>query len=532
MMILNRKNIFAISLSIFIFFNRNVNAEISTSFSLGKVHDLFFKKDKEERVVKNDKEENKNEQKETTEEKTGEDDVFLKLKIGGMLEGGYTHLRQEGAYIGNVLPNGQSFSPQFKPQNGHFANDNVMHMRSKIELNPEFLHKPSQIKAGVKIITPLFLQNINHDSDPKTANEEYIYFDSKYMRFELGSTFSSASKMRVDPEKLASGTGGVYGDWWRYVSFPVFNTSGLSGADASVLNAYSPSFIIYPVLPNEAGFTVQRSLFGNITSTNFSGGSMLYGGSQMQGLPTQGARSNKVSFYTKRKYGLQLGYSYSPTTESNGYIFSNAYSGGYGGLIGGYVRDYMSFGLNYKEQFGDFGVGLSFTHEIGKVGGINMFANNVATGIDSSYTRRNDLNASAYGLQLSYKNFVISYTYGDWRRSLLTENAVLSNGSYALNNQAGASSYHVLGAGYNFGPINLGFTYMNSNMAGNELQVWSLGTDLKMMSLRYFRFQPYFEFTYFMFNPRSYYLNVNSNTRHEPLANKGYVILTGIRVTF
>jgi hypothetical protein len=466
----------------------------------------------------------------------------IRLKIGGAIDARYYHMEQNNPYSNHLLPNQQLISPAINNGESKVGRADIINLRSVIYINPEFINHKLKMKAGAFMAIPITLNELDRNIDPRIASQEYMYFDMPYYRIEFGSTFSSVAKMRVDPSRIASGTGGVYGAWWNYVHWPVYNTANMPNNDAIALNyGFSPTFIIYPTLPNEAGFTHQRYLVGNVTSNNFVNKDINYNNlaysSSGQAYPTQGARSNKISFYTKRIYGIQFGYSYSPTTDDSGVMTRSMSIGGYNNISGGFVKDLMTFALNYKKQFEDFGIAASITHEIGRPYGSHFTFASDSNGqqvIDlggNPYFKRHNLNATAYGFQLTYKNFAIAYSYGDWRDSLLLQYSKNPYGPYVLNH-GNRSYFHTAGASFNFGPITLASNYMRSNFAGNKMDVWSIGSDFKMISIKYAKIQPYIEYTMFHFMPDSVLLNKDSSQSYKAIANKGYVILTGVRLTF
>ena len=578
----------------FLFINQNVNAELSYNFTAkkfangitdeqkvtltnsqddknkyyynfnpdtGKTEDKNKKNNSKNNVDKNTNNDNNantdNNQKKTENQKiqpTGEDNVKVKLKIGGLAEAQYFYTHQPLEYKQTILPNGLPSSPaSLNNYSIYQGSEHTINMLGKVDVNPEFIkYKPSLdgnvgkqdvvIKVGAMLSQPFY--NASKNTDPKLAAQEYIYLETKLLKFQVGAVNSASSRMRVDPQSLASGAGGVYGTWWRYINLPVFNTTGITGADLLALNAMSPVYILYPTLPNEAGFTVQRTIAGMaINPSMFAGGynvdNLLYG-SQAQGYPTQGAYSNKVSVYLKRKYGVSLGISYSPTTENTGFVtrWLNRRADKFANLSGGFVKNYVSVGLDYRKQFDKYGLGiaLSATYEHGESSPIEYLHNNngIYTSIavsGSKYYNRHDLNAFAVGAKLIWRNYSIAYSFGYWGHSLLNKYQVTENGAYQVANQGKRSYYHTAGFGANYGPVRLGLTYMHSCFAGYKLDAWSVGTDYKMISLKYLRVQPYFEYVGYIFHTKPVQLVVGGN-HYKASASRGYVITTGIKVVF
>lgn len=489
--------------------------------------------------------------------KTGNVRNKIRLKINGIGEFQYFYNGQSFPYQQTILPNGLQTSPAILSHSSVYnGQTSVINMIGKIDINPEFVrYKPEEmrgegvnpiaLKVGLKISQP-FMKAIKN-IDPKYAPQEYIYVDTEYFHFELGSVNSAASKMRVDAQKIASGNGGVFGTWWRYVNLPVYNTNGLNTEDVNVLNAMSPIYMLYPVLPNEAGFTTQRGIIGQpITSKMFmngdiSNGAMIYG-STAQPYPTQGAYSNKISIYSKRIKGVKVGFSYSPNTAQSGYLTKeiNGNTSFYSNTIGGYVKNYIAVALDYRKQWDKYGIGLaiSATYEHGNVMPTSFLLNNDATGKtetikigNSVYQERNDLNAWNIGAQFVWKNYSIAYSYGDWGKSLLYKNFAILNGDYQVPTQGKKSYYHTLGIGANYGPVRLGITYMRSNYGGNKLDAWSVGSDIKIISLKYLRVEPFLEYVGFHFHTPTNQLKVGG-VKYRAIKNTGFVISTGIRVVF
>ena len=555
--------------SIFAVNNKTSFAELGYVFNNGAFFDGKFinGEDKVDKNENNDttKDKNKNNDNNADEvvnnggydkNKTGNVRNKLRLKINGIGEFQYFYNGQSSPYNQTILPNGAQTSPALLSHSSVYnGQESIINMLGKIDINPEFVrYKPDDVqgegvnpialKVGLKISQPFMKATKN--IDPKYAPQEYIYVDTDYFHFELGSVNSAASKMRVDAQKIASGNGGVFGTWWRYINLPVYNTNGLSTADANALNAMSPIYMLYPVLPNEAGFTAQRGIIGQpITTAMFSGipnNPNLSYGSTAQPYPTHGAYSNKISIYSKRIKGVKIGFSYSPNTAQSGYLTKeiNGNTSFYNNTIGGYVKNYIAVAVDYRKQWDKYGIGIavSATYEHGNVMPANFLFSNNNTGRtetikvgNSIYQERYDLNAWNIGAQIVWKNYSIAYSYGDWGRSLLYKNFAIGNGDYQVPTQGRKSYYHTLGLGANYGPVRLGLTYMRSNYGGNKLDAWSVGSDIKIISMKYLRVEPFFEYVGFHFHTPENQLKVGG-VKYKTLKNTGFVISTGIRVSF
>ena len=510
---------------------------------------------KKEFVLEDNKKNVKNNENEDVND--GKEEVNqIKLKVGSFSDFRYTNTGQSRDYKNHILPNGLNGNPAVISDYSPSNNANNIIIQGKIDINPEFVRykqKDKQeegkdntlFKIGFQFSQPF--QKASKIIDPAILSQEYIYIDTKFFRFEIGSVKSSVAKMRVDPSSLASGAGGVYGTWWRNTKLPVFNTSGLSQMDANALNAMSPVFILYPTLPNEAGFTTQIFSTGRSINANMFNGNVspetLYFGSRGQGYPTQGVNSNKISLFSKRFYGFRAGFSYSPSTAQSGYITKeiNGNVRTFANMSGGDVRNYMSFALDYRKQIDKYGLGfaLFIGYEMGQATDLkynynsnNGAYNSVDVSSNNPYYKRNNLSAVAVGGKFVWKNISLAYSYGYWGNSLLNKYQQTTDGKYQVANQKNTSYYHTVGVGANYGPVSAGLTYMRSSMAGNKLDAWSIGIDYKLVSLKYLKVIPYFEYVGYKFHSMKYELIKGSGVYYKTIGNNGFVISTGIKMVF
>ena len=480
----------------------------------------------------------------------GDSENEIKLNIGGLGEVQYFNIDQAKPYKQDILPNNLPYSPStihnYSIYNNN--NNNVINMLGRIDINPEFIHynsnddnnniikKKKIITVGAKLSQPFY--NASKNTDPRLAPQEYIYAKTDFFSFQMGAVNSSASSMRVDAQKIASGAGGIYGTWWRYISLPVFDTSELSG---DIINAVSPTYMLYPTLPNEAGFTVQRTSVGEPMTS----GNIQYR-ANAQGYPTQGAYSNKISVYMNRIKGFSVGVSYSPTTAHTGYIVRglNQNTSTFANITGGFVKNYTSVAIDYRKQFDKHGIGIaaSVTYEHGQttpasyVSGINNTTKDASAQNTSSYNLydRHNLNAFAVGAQLVYRNYSLAYSYGYWGRSMMQKTPIINiEDKFQIENHQKASYYHTAGFGANYGPIRLGATYMRSSLAGYKLDAWSIGTDYKIISLRSLKVQSYVEYVGYIFHTQDVQVKTISGIEtRRAIKNNGYVITAGLRILF
>lgn len=229
------------------------------------------------------------------------------------------------------------------------------------------------------------------------SDRTYIYLDGDWGRFELGSNSDAASALKVDASTLARATGGIDGDWFRFAVAP------------------AAGFIVRPDLPVSHG-----------------------------GVLTPGATENatKITYYSPRFSGFQVGLSFAPNTGDRGQT-SQYFD------LNGQFEDVISGGVSYNNQFDQVALGLSATFEIG----------------DSTVPALEDLEAWALGASVGFGGFSVAASYGD------------------VEGFAGANDadYWTLGGAYDFGSFGLSATYLDSSVdtgAGdNDFQNLSLGAD-------------------------------------------------------
>ena len=461
----------------------------------------------------------------------------LKLNIGGMADFEYANINQSDLYEKNSIK--QLNRGGYYLING--SNNKVNVSMGKIDINPEFSHykktddfqQKKIVSVGFKLSQPFKKGYKNKDF--RFAQQEFIYLKTKYIQFQAGAVNSAASSMRVDAQNIASGNGGVYSNWQQYATLPFFNASNARIKDISVFNFISPTYILYPTLPNEAGFT-SKYFFNNANSFN----GIITG----QGYATQGAYSNKISMYVKRIKGFGFGISYSPTTANTGYItrMINDGSGNiFKNISGGFVRNYTSFAIDYRKQLDRYGIGVagSFTYEHGDATSVEYKDKNFV--LQNCVYNRHDLNAFAIGGQIVYKNYAFAYSYGYWGKSLLNKYLLISDEKYHIPYSKKTSYYHTFGATYSnsfgffkrYGVFNVGPTFMQTSFAGYKLDVWTMGTDFTVTCFKRIKIKLYTQYTGYIFHNQDFKLNFNNITEtYKAVKNRGYVITTGINVVF
>lgn len=308
------------------------------------------------------------------------------------------------------------------------------------------------------------------------ASKTMVYVDGMWGRFEMGSSVGVDGTMKVDAASIARATGGVNGDWNYFAN----------AAD---------QFLAMASLPLG---------YGNLNSAtaNFTG-------------DHTDENLSKVTYYTPRFAGFQLGLSYLPDEINRGQGFTGIAAPH---PIGpdrrdnqeGFSQNIFVGGINYDNTFGDIGVTLGATGMAG----------------DAMVATYEDLTAWNVGAKLSYMGFSLAGSYGDWGDS---------NTLKADN--ADDTHYWSVGGAYEYGPFGASVTYLNTNFdcglstatAGitrncttvgeNEFDSVSVGTDYKLAP----GLTPYAEVTW-------YDMNVPGAVAARD--NTGYVGIVGTQLNF
>lgn len=227
--------------------------------------------------------------------------------------------------------------------------------------------------------------NADADTDGGNADKTYIYVESEAGRMEMGNNTGAQGAMKVDASTIAHGTGGIDGDFYDFVG-------GTS------------TYIFSPDLPSDFTMNIRED-------------------------------ATKVTYYTPRWSGLQLGASFTPDDGNGGT------AAGFSGDVAGQNENVIGLGINYEN-----------TYKGGQMDGIGVRASLTGETGDSEVSTREDLNAWQTGAALSYQGFSVAGSYADWADSGLATTGLTED------NQ----NFWTAGAAYENGPYGLSLTYLDS----------------------------------------------------------------------
>ena len=169
------------------------------------------------------------------------------------------------------------------------------------------------------------------------ASKTFVYLDGNWGRFEGGSNVGADGTLKVDAGTIARATGGINGDWSYFA------------------NA-NDQFLGQAALPLAYGATGSISTFDGIT---WSGITNDLGNHTEENL-------SKVTYYTPRWQGLQVGVSYLPDQTNTGQGSVAWLGPNRTDYNAGLSENIWAGGLNYDNKWGDFGLAAAATGEWGK----------------------------------------------------------------------------------------------------------------------------------------------------------------------
>ncbi len=285
----------------------------------------------------------------------------------------------------------------------------------------------------------------DQDNQGINASKTFAYMEGNWGRVEGGSNVGPDATMKVDASTIARATGGIDGDWYYY-------------ANSATI------FLAKPDLPMNFGVS------GGNAGTAFG----FLGDESQENL-------SKLTYYTPRWNGLQLGLSYAPSDQERGQKVSAATRvdntaaitiGGNGDTITVSQADSIwQGGISWEGKFDQFGLAVAATGEAG----------------NAEATTYEDLRAWTLGGKVSFMGFSLAGSYGDWGDSLRLNTANVDD-----------NDYWTVGGAYEHGPFGVSVTYMKSNLevsstTDHEFDNFVVGVDYKMAP----GFTPYLEASFY-----------------------------------
>ncbi|NRA73361.1 MAG: porin [Rickettsiales bacterium] len=307
--------------------------------------------------------------------------------------------------------------------------------------------------------------------------------NNNWGRFEFGTKKGASTSMQIDGDEVAAGSGGFAGDWDNYLS----------------LNSYQASTNYETIATNEDNFTTGTELVIKDSSSSAN---------------NEGTR--KITYYTPKYNGLQLGISYIPDEANRGGNKKDDRIFVKNGPTRKLKNAFMG-AVAYDKKIDDqqsFRIVL-----VGETGTVRISSQ------DKSNNRRYTKNPVGYSIGgvYYYDKFGVAGSYG-------------SKGKFPYRKGVNAKRDYFLTAGVSYqitDKIKTSLTYFHSDNR-NKLDIISVGANYSWMP----GVQPYVEATYvtakqkYNYDPQDYNSDSNNDTDvgRTNFKNRGAVVLTGVRI--
>ncbi len=300
------------------------------------------------------------------------------------------------------------------------------------------------------------IDSTDAENSGETADRVYIFAENDgFGRVEMGGNSGASQTLEIDASNIARATGGVEGNWWHYVD--INGVSSTSGTDID-----AETFIIQP----------------NLVAAE---------------LDQRTSDASKITYYTPRFSGVQLGVSYTNDTGDLGTANSLSLRSGSN------YENVWSGGINFEQDFDGVEVGVAAVGETG----------------EQESSTLNDLNAYSVGAKVGTAGFSVAGNYSDLGDSGLSTTA--TNDEQTL---------WTAGAAYENGPYGVSVTYLNSERPNattaannNELSNVVVGADYQLAP----GLTPYVEAAFFELD------DGHTTARTD---NDGSVVLLGAELAF
>lgn len=307
------------------------------------------------------------------------------------------------------------------------------------------------------------------DNDDNVANKTMIYIESPTLGRAEGGAYDSVSrKMLISANSLGVSNGGINGYQQQW-----FNGKNIDGT------SYGSKFVKWP------------ELLTNCNCISFA---------------------NKVSYYTPKVSGVQVGVSYTPDVAVHGTVTKLASTPKNEDKN---FKNLVDYGITYETKARDVNFQIGLVGQFGK--------SKVLT------VARTNVRAWELGSSIGYKGFTVAGSFSDWGKSATP---VIKD----PNKKYGAS-YWTLGAAYEHKCLTTSVSYFKGKRANvfatatdpiagstalhdrgfNKNQYLIFGAAYKLAP----GFLPYAEVTHF--KAKRYGATVN---------NSGYVLLSGTKLAF
>lgn len=384
------------------------------------------------------------------------------------------------------------------------ANNNSSAFFSTSKASLGVTGKSDTLTYGATIRLQVATNQSNGTDKESRMNRSFIFLDSDFGSVQLGTNVAASQLAQVTASDIASATGGVDGDFSRYLSQSV--TSDNPNADQDTGN------------PSTFGLFNQDLMILNVNTLS----------NDKDGV-TESAE--KITYISPRVEGVQFLVSYVPDLSNGGNSIgkSDIYGTNGSGTNPLYltadnklrVRNLWSFGLNYKNTFDEVNVELAATGDMGRAREVN----------GSGFAQGNELNTRNLktwnvGGLVGMRGFSAALSYSRDGNSSIPNSTEIKNSAgttvATVNGADFKSSWWTGGIAYANGPMSTSLTLLSGKKGFSNYnvksKVASLGADYEVAP----GFKPFAEVTYAKYSPNNDNLD----------SIKATVFILGTRVKF
>lgn len=333
-------------------------------------------------------------------------------------------------------------------------------------------HKQHSMKYGAQ----LGLFTTSQATGTNSYDRSHVFIESDFGKLEMGSNFDAATNMEINALTYACAAGSATEDYAR------FEIKDAAGNKVGVMEPYP--------------YTSLSSL-------------------------TNDESARKITYYTNKFRGFQAGISYTPDTSNTGDLKVRGADSSVGEKV---YDDGTATYTDHRVKKDVITAGISFEHEFGDDGSLKL----AVVGEQGTPVKKGKM--SVGGVETEYKMPKLrSYNVG----------GIVTKGNYSLvaayADQGKQVSEKVFGKDrkrrfynvgviYSQGPVAASVSYYKSDVHGNKMDTYVLGTEYKLAR----GFMPYAELGYFK-GKASLPSVFNDKTKKQ---YKGTVFLLGLKLSF
>ena len=324
------------------------------------------------------------------------------------------------------------------------------------------------------------------------------YKNLKYGEIEAGITHPVTEKFRKDAATIARGSGGINGDYFRYIAY---------GLDSS-------NMILSPQMPTAGGFA----------TSNYIGVQNNLGTLQNY---FNGARGAKISAISNSFAGFKFGASFTPSLYDKYTAIGSSQNdlSNLQDVVNNFnTKDSLSLGLNYqKEITTKLNISISGLYEVGKAERLSQAY---------AWRERENLKSWSFGGNLQYENWHFGGSYINYGKSLFFKEDGTAN-TMAIASDGSLSSFgnsYLYNAGISYAKENWGVSssYFRGNYMNNESEIVNISFD-KTKKTAFGKIMHYVEFAHVSVVYPNYYKNTALQINNK---TSTFAIFGGVRLFF